>query len=48
MLWNTLRIAAEPGGATGLAAILSGRFVPAPGARIAIVISGGNTSAVHL
>jgi threonine dehydratase len=45
-LWSTLRIAAEPGGATGLAAVLSGRFVAPPGSRIAIVISGGNTSAV--
>jgi threonine dehydratase len=47
-LWRTLRIAAEPGGATALAAVLSGRFVAAPGARIAIVVSGGNTSAVSL
>ena len=45
-LWNTLRVAAEPGGATSLAAVLSGRFTAPPGARIAIVISGGNTSAV--
>ena len=47
-LWATLRIAAEPGGVTALAALLSGRFVPPPGSRIAIVVSGGNTSAVHL
>jgi threonine dehydratase len=46
-LWRTLRIAAEPGGAAALAALLSGRFVAAPGARIAIVVSGGNTSAVN-
>ena len=45
-LWATLRIAAEPGGAASLAAVLSGRFAPARGARIALVISGGNTSAV--
>lgn len=45
-LWSTLRVATEPGGATSLAAVLSGRFVPAPGSRIAIVVSGGNTSAV--
>jgi threonine dehydratase len=48
MLWSTLRVAAEPGGATALAAVLSGRFEVSPGARIAIVISGGNTSAVQL
>ncbi|HEX2689259.1 MAG TPA: threonine/serine dehydratase [Kofleriaceae bacterium] len=46
VLWSTLRIAAEPGGAAGLAAMLSGRFTAAPGSRIAIVVSGGNTSAV--
>jgi threonine dehydratase len=45
-LWATLRIAAEPGGCASLAAVLSGRFVARPGARIAIVVSGGNTSAV--
>src|SRR5262249_36889203 len=47
-LWSTLRIAAEPGGAAALAAVLSGRFEAAPRARVAIVISGGNTSAVSL
>jgi threonine dehydratase len=46
-LWTVLRIAAEPGGATSFAAVLSGRFVPAPGSRVAIVVSGGNTSAVN-
>jgi threonine dehydratase len=45
-LWRTLRIAAEPGGAASLAALLSGRFTAAPGSRIGVVISGGNTSAV--
>jgi len=47
-LWRVLRIAAEPGGATALAALLSRRFAPPAGARVAVVISGGNTSAVHL
>jgi len=46
-LWSTLRIAAEPGGAASLAALLSGRFTPPPGSRVAVVVSGGNTSAVH-
>jgi threonine dehydratase len=45
-LWEILRVAAEPGGATSLAAVLSRRFTPSPGSRIAIVVSGGNTSAV--
>jgi threonine dehydratase len=44
MLWDALRIAAEPGGAAALAAILSGRYRPRAGQRVAIVISGGNTS----
>ena len=48
VLWRVLRIAAEPGGSTALAAVLSGRFAVAPGARIAVVVSGGNTSSVQL
>ncbi len=44
-LWSTLRIAVEPGGAAAFAAVLSGRY--AKGARLAVVISGGNTSAVN-
>ena len=47
-LWSGLRIAAEPGGAASTAALLSGRFQLPPGARVAIVVSGGNTSAVQL
>src|SRR5438105_2767756 len=46
ILWGALRIAAEPGGAAALAAILSGRYRPRAGQRVAIVISSGNTSAV--
>ena len=47
MLWSALRIAAEPGGVAALAAVLSGRYRPRAGQRVAIVISGGNTSAVR-
>jgi threonine dehydratase len=46
-LWDVLRIVAEPGGAAAFAALLSGRYVPRPGERVGIVISGGNTVAVH-
>jgi len=46
ILWDRLRIVAEPGGAAATAAILSRRYVPKPGEKIAIVISGGNTTAV--
>jgi threonine dehydratase len=45
-IWSTLRIVAEPGGAAAFAAILSGRYRPAPGERVAILICGGNTTAV--
>lgn len=45
-LWDALRIVAEPGGAAGLAALLSGRYRPAPGERVGVVLSGGNTTAV--
>src|SRR5213079_3387352 len=46
-LWSTLRVAAEPGGAAALAALLSRRFEVQTGSRVAVVISGGNTSAVN-
>jgi threonine dehydratase len=46
-LWQTMRIAAEPGGATAFAALLSGRYQPRPGERVGVVICGGNTDAVN-
>jgi threonine dehydratase len=45
-LWRVLRIVAEPGGACAFAALLAGRYRPSAGARIGVVISGGNTTAV--
>jgi len=45
-LWAGLRVVAEPGGAAAFAALLSGRYRPAPGERIGVVVSGGNTVAV--
>ena len=45
-LWSAVRIAAEPGGATALAALLSGAYEPAAGERVGVVVSGGNTTAV--
>lgn len=42
LLWQQLRLIAEPGGATALAALLSGRFVPPEGARVGVVVCGGN------
>jgi threonine dehydratase len=45
-LWNGLRIVAEPGGAAAFAAILSGRYVPAPDERVTVLVCGANTTAV--
>ncbi|HVA91915.1 MAG TPA: threonine/serine dehydratase [Chloroflexota bacterium] len=41
-LWETARVAAEPGGATALAAILAGAYRPAAGERVGILVCGGN------
>jgi threonine dehydratase len=41
-LWNRLRIASEPGGATALAALLSGAYRPEPGERVGVLVCGGN------
>jgi len=46
-LWSTLRIVAEPGGAAAFAALLSGRYSPAPSERVGVLVCGGNTSAVN-
>jgi threonine dehydratase len=48
LLWDRLRIVAEPGGVTALAAVLSGAYAPAPDEHLAVVISGANTTAVSL
>jgi threonine dehydratase len=45
-LWDALRIAAEPGACAALAALLSGRYQPAPDEHVAVVVSGANTTAV--
>ena len=42
-LWETVRIAAEPGGAAAFAALLSGRFRAKPGERVGVIVCGGNT-----
>ncbi|HYL72754.1 MAG TPA: threonine/serine dehydratase [Bryobacteraceae bacterium] len=46
-LWNTLRLASEPGGAASLAALLARRYQPAPGERVGVLLCGGNTTAVN-
>jgi threonine dehydratase len=47
MLWQALRIVAEPGGAAAFSAVMSGAWRPQDGERVCIVISGGNTTAVN-
>ncbi len=46
-LWDVLRLVVEPGAAAATAALLSGKYTPAPGERIGVVLSGGNTTAVQ-
>src|SRR5262249_31001178 len=45
-LWDKARVAAEPGGATALAALTSRKYIPAKGERVGVLICGGNTTAV--
>lgn len=47
-LWATARIAAEPAASVGAAALLTGAYKPAPGERVAVVISGANMSPSQL
>ena len=43
LLWDRVRLVTEPGGATALAALLSGAFVPPDNACVGIVLCGANT-----
>ena len=45
-LWESLRVVAEPGGAAAFSALLDRAYVPEPGERVGVVVSGGNTTAV--
>ena len=47
-LWRELRLIAEPGGAAALAALLSGRYTPAPQERVGVLVCGGNTDPASL
>jgi threonine dehydratase len=46
LLWDRLRLVAEPGGCAALAAVLTGGYTPGPDETVAVVISGANTTAV--
>lgn len=41
-LWEELRLLAEPGGATAVAALLCGAYVAAPGERVGVLVCGAN------
>jgi len=43
-LWDRLRLVAEPGGATALAALLSGAYRPAAGEKVGVLVCGANAA----
>jgi threonine dehydratase len=45
-LWDIARVVAEPGGAAATAALLSGRYAPAPDEHVGVLVSGANTDTV--
>jgi threonine dehydratase len=47
LLWQVLRVVAEPGGTAALSALLCGAYQPKSGERVVVIISGGNTTAVN-
>jgi threonine dehydratase len=47
-LWDQLRIAAEPGGAAAMAALLSGAYRPGSGERVGVLICGANLDPASL
>jgi len=48
LLWDRYRLAVEHGGATALAALLSGAYPPAEGERVAVILCGANTDPATL
>lgn len=44
LLWHELHLLVEPGGATALAALLSGAYEPDPDEKVAVLLCGGNVS----
>jgi threonine dehydratase len=47
-LWSEMRIAAEPGGATALGALLCGAYKPAKSERVGVLVCGGNVDLARL
>lgn len=48
LLWDRLRIPAEPGGAAALAALLSGRYTPSKEERVGVLLCGANVDLTRL
>ena len=48
LLWDNLRLVVEPGGATALAALLSGAYSPEPGEKLGVLLCGANTDVVQI
>src|SRR5436853_1483361 len=48
LLWEKLRIAAEPGGAAALAALISGRYKPRMDERVGVLLCGANVDVAKL
>jgi threonine dehydratase len=48
VLWRDLRIAAEPGGAAALAALIGGGYRPQPGERVGVLLCGANVDLARL
>jgi threonine dehydratase len=47
-IWDEVRLAAEPGAAAPVAALLTGAYIPAPDERVALVICGANADPADL
>jgi len=48
LLWDRLRVPAEPGGAAALAALVSGRYVPRANEKVGVLLCGANVDAAKL
>jgi threonine dehydratase len=48
LLWDRLRVTAEPGGAAALAALIGGRYAPRPGEKVGVLLCGANVSPSNL
>jgi len=48
LLLRDYRIISEPGGAAALGALMSGRYRPAPGERVGVLLCGGNVDPVKI